>query len=799
MKILKFNEINFGSYENFKWNDNLEKFKIINIFYGRNYSGKTTLSRIARSFELKKKNEDFLEGKFKIELENGSFLNQDDVINSNLDIRVYNSDFAKENLNYLYDKKGNIKGFKSIGVEQKNIKEEIEKREEILAKRNEKLKNIQINQDDISKKQQDKIKTLNENLTNKAKVIKSSSNLTKQGNDYNKKNLEKDLVVIKNDVNIYILNDETQNKLVKILEDKEKQNINFTINFNKNNFQNILKHSSEILEKEIIIKENLTSELRQWLEEGLKFHKEHLSTQQCKFCNNPLTLERIAWIENNIKDDSGEKEKIEKELKYLLDNFENYKLELKNLLQDVKNENFYSNYKDSFITLKEQLGVSIANYNKELLKIEEKLKQKQKDVFTPIKLENINDFSNEIFLTLNQIENLCKENDKYTEKLLTNQNEAREKLRLNEVAKFAKDSDCFVIQDKIQNLKQNINTLEKSIATQNNKIDLLESRIENYKVKLSNLETSTSNINKYLKSYFGHNLLELKAKKDDKGQLNGEFEILRNGKQAKNLSEGECSLVAFCYFVASLEDANTKDKNSIIWIDDPISSLDNNHIFFIFSLIENEIIKKDSFKQFFISTHNLDFLKYIKRLKKSKPKQNKNDRTEYELPQYYFIEKSVKESIETSEIKNLSRCLKKYTTEFNYLFEQIYKFKNIDDIKNEDLKTSLVYNFGNNLRKFLEIYLFFKYPNNFESLDQKLIERFFNDTYQSDKIDENHQKMVAGVINRYQNEYSHLREILSRGMQPIDIEESKKIADFVLTMMIKNDKNQFEALVRSIK
>ncbi|EGM8801246.1 AAA family ATPase, partial [Campylobacter jejuni] len=228
MKILKFNEINFGSYKNFKWGNNFEEFKTINIFYGRNYSGKTTLSRIARSFELKKHNEDFLDGNFKIKLEDGNFLTQNDVIKSNLDIRVYNSDFVKENLNYLYDKKGNIKGFKSIGEEQKNIKEIIEKREEILAKRNEKLKNIQINQDDISKKQQDKIKTLNENLTNKAKVIKSSSNLTKQGNDYNKKNLEKDLIVIKNDVNIYILNDETQNKLVKILEDKEKQNINFT-------------------------------------------------------------------------------------------------------------------------------------------------------------------------------------------------------------------------------------------------------------------------------------------------------------------------------------------------------------------------------------------------------------------------------------------------------------------------------------------------------------------------------------------------------------------------------------------
>ncbi|EJU5780371.1 AAA family ATPase, partial [Campylobacter jejuni] len=656
MKILNFDEINFGSYKNFKWGNNLEEFKTINIFYGRNYSGKTTLSRIARSFELKKHNEDFLDGNFKIKLEDGNFLTQNDVIKSNLDIRVYNSDFVKENLNYLYDKKGNIKGFKSIGEEQKNIKEIIEKREKILKTRNEKLQKLENDKKEFLN--DDRETKLEEKFTEKASLIATNPNYLK-GYRYNKTALKKDLNIIKNNEDAYILNNEEQNQFIKILEDKEKHNTNFNNTFNKDNFQGILKHSSEILEKEIIIKENLTSELRQWLEEGLKFHKEHLSTQQCKFCNNPLTLERIVWIENNIKDDSGEKEKIEEELKDLLDNFENYKLELKKILQDIEYENFYSNYKDSFIALKEQLGANIANYNKELLKIEEKIKEKQKDVFTPIKLENTNDFSDEIFLILNKIENLCKENDEYTNKLSTNQDEAREKLRLNEVAKFAKDSDCFAIQDEIQNLKQNINTLEKSIATQNNKIDLLESRIEKYKEKLSNLETSTSNINKYLKSYFGHNMLELKVKKDDKGQLNGEFEILRNGKQAKNLSEGECSLVAFCYFVASLEDAKTKDKNPIIWIDDPISSLDNNHIFFIFSLIEAKIAKKikdNKYSQLFISTHNLDFLKYLKSL----TGYDKNDKKSF----MYLIEKT-----NNSDIKILPDYIRKYVTEFNYLFE----------------------------------------------------------------------------------------------------------------------------------
>ncbi|HGG0888770.1 TPA: AAA family ATPase, partial [Campylobacter jejuni] len=746
MKILNFDEINFGSYKNFKWGNNLEEFKTINIFYGRNYSGKTTLSRIARSFELKKHNEDFLDGNFKIKLEDGNFLTQNDVIKSNLDIRVYNSDFVKENLNYLYDKKGNIKGFKSIGEEQKNIKEIIEKREKILKTRNEKLQKLENDKKEFLN--DDRETKLEEKFTEKASLIATNPNYLK-GYRYNKTALKKDLNIIKNNEDAYILNNEEQNQFIKILEDKEKHNTNFNNTFNKDNFQGILKHSSEILEKEIIIKENLTSELRQWLEEGLKFHKEHLSTQQCKFCNNPLTLERIVWIENNIKDDSGEKEKIEKELKYLLDNFENYKLELKKILQDIEYENFYSNYKDSFIALKEQLGANIANYNKELLKIEEKIKEKQKDVFTPIKLENTNDFSDEIFLILNKIENLCKENDEYTNKLSTNQDEAREKLRLNEVAKFAKDSDCFAIQDEIQNLKQNINTLEKSIATQNNKIDLLESRIEKYKEKLSNLETSTSNINKYLKSYFGHNMLELKVKKDDKGQLNGEFEILRNGKQAKNLSEGECSLVAFCYFVASLEDAKTKDKNPIIWIDDPISSLDNNHIFFIFSLIEAKIAKKikdNKYSQLFISTHNLDFLKYLKSL----TGYDKNDKKSF----MYLIEKT-----NNSDIKILPDYIRKYVTEFNYLFEQIFKNYN-----NTNITIDSYYSLANNIRKFLDTYMYFKYPNNDSLMTKYYI--FFGE--------EN-----AILINRVINEFSHLENI-ERAKMPLDLLEIHKVINIII-------------------
>ena len=39
-----------------------------------------------------------------------------------------------------------------------------------------------------------------------------------------------------------------------------------------------------------------------------------------------------------------------------------------------------------------------------------------------------------------------------------------------------------------------------------------------------------------------------------------------------------------------------------------------NHIYFIFSLIVSKIAKTGCFSQLFLSTHNLDFLKYLNRL-----------------------------------------------------------------------------------------------------------------------------------------------------------------------------------------
>ncbi len=59
--INQIDSANFGSFQDWDWKKtvrdsgkNVKSFQRLNILYGRNYSGKTTLSRIFRALETRK-------------------------------------------------------------------------------------------------------------------------------------------------------------------------------------------------------------------------------------------------------------------------------------------------------------------------------------------------------------------------------------------------------------------------------------------------------------------------------------------------------------------------------------------------------------------------------------------------------------------------------------------------------------------------------------------------------------------------------------------------------------------------
>ncbi|MBE9817547.1 AAA family ATPase [Campylobacter concisus] len=780
--INKIKSINCASYKNYTWEDGLENFKNINIFYGHNGAGKTMLSRIMRCFEQKELNQDYENMAFEIEFDGKKF-SQDDIQSANLPLVVYNKDFINDNLRFLINgkKDGNIKSFSSVIINKDNSKifEEIEKLQNKLGEISNEEQGVvasglygdkeRIEKTIRQKEKEKQGKDQDDKLRNKASEIKNDKAISEI--NYNLTKIRQDIEKIKDNLEEHILTPEIENQCRNSLKDEVKEELLINFTFNEDEFSDILIGSKELIEQKFVPKEYIETNLRKWLNEGLDLHEHDTESQQeCKFCKNKLSKERLEWLIDNLKDSGIDKNSNDINLKLeKLSKIRSRHQSFLNITNKLETSNFYTDYKDECEKLKTEFSNTISNYFGEIFELGRLLQTKRDNPYDNISFKNFQNHSQKMSEMLEKTYDLMNKNNDKTKNLETTKKETSEKIKFHIIAKFIKEINYLENLRDIEQIDTDINSFKVNLTIKEQEIEEYENKIKELRNSMSNEQASADKINEYLKSHFGNNVLEFRAVEENRA----EFKIYRNGAEADNLSEGECSLVGFCYFMAKLQNA---DKKSVAWIDDPISSLDSNHIFFIFSLIDSELFEnKDlKFNQLFISTHNLDFLKYLKKLKSV----SSNKRS------LYIIEKNEN----GSQIKDMPKFLKNYTTEFNYLFEQIYNHKNIGEITDEDIKTTLVYNFGNNLRKFLEIYLFFKYPTE-KSFGTEVIEKFFKS--ESDKT-------IQISINRYANEFSHLREILERGMKPLDIPESKKIAEFVLKTIKLKDPEQFKALCESI-
>src|SRR4051794_7557687 len=89
----------FGVFADFKWPASLSGFKRFNLVYGFNYSGKTTLSRAFRCFEQQRCHFDFATAQVQFKNHDGAIYELSAPPASS-QIRVFNSDFVRENLGF---------------------------------------------------------------------------------------------------------------------------------------------------------------------------------------------------------------------------------------------------------------------------------------------------------------------------------------------------------------------------------------------------------------------------------------------------------------------------------------------------------------------------------------------------------------------------------------------------------------------------------------------------------------------------------------------------------------------------
>lgn len=785
---------NMAVFHDFQWQNsvmngggNVAQFKKINVFYGRNYSGKTTLSRILRAMETGVISDKYSSPEFQLSFDGGTKTTQNTLKGHGQVIRVFNEDFVRENLQFISNPDDNIEPFAILGDDNNKIEKEIEALEgEIGSKEDEKETGLYADRkkansdfDDTRGKHKKATDGLEKQLGDKATDRKIGIKYKPErfGDlNYNIKKLKTDIGKVQN-ANHQPSTEEQLKQYEKLISEKTLQPIP-PFNARSLNISTLADETETLVTKKIsesdkieeLIKDAI---LNRWVNDGRTHHKG--KRDNCAFCGNPITEDRWSILERHFDKES---ELLEKNIDLLIARIEAEKGAVISALS-IDKERFYSKFHGRIDELGKSLKFAVGKYEKSLEALTVQLKARKDDILNQKLFEKPDDASSYLIAAWNSYDEIRSESDTFSNSLSKEQAKAREALRFKEVSDYLVTIRYQEQLSAIEDLKSILGEVEQEKNRIEGDIHQKEELITSKKRELNDEEKGAKKVNDYLNNFFGHQFLRLEAKKDEVAEEESKrirFEVIRDGKKAYHLSEGECSLLAFCYFLAKLNDIDTKDSKPIIWIDDPVSSLDGNHIFFVYSLLSAEVVSGGRFEQLFVSTHNLDFLKYLKQLSgkfldiDGKQKGYQKD--------YFVITRQDKRST----IGVMPKYLKKYVTEFNYLFHQIYKCAAIDSI--DDTNYTTFYNFGNNARKFFEVYLYYKYPD--QGMTEETLRFFFGE-----------EKIPAVLTDRINNEYSHLCSVFERGATPMEVPEMQTAARQIIERL-KEDKGQYSALLKSV-
>ena len=520
----------------------------VNIFYGRNYSGKSTYSKIFQSIELKKLPDNYGDIDFEIKLANKSII-KSNIIESDelpIDCKVFNQQFIDDNIYLHNDNK--LNSFQiSIGSDTnetlRRIEElrlnEVEPRNEQLLKiesdRTKKLKRLESSEDDLNsrlRKTASKIK----NLKNPSVVIGNRYDIRDIKEEFENQSSHIPIIPSSDDKEaIDELNQKIEQAKIKILEENIDEPdkidlVKFDASFN---FILFLKDTKNLLSKVVSVSTILDeykndSEKINWIKQGVDIHGDN--PEKCIFCGNGINSEFIKNLKLAFSDElrslernlESQKERIISEIQRL------------DTIRDINKDDYFKDSTSTIININKDIRNIISN-RKEVLKVlESGILDKQRDIFSKIEIDDLNwvDFS-EIQV---EIDSLYNSTIEQIEQFENRKQKSIDFLRRYHLAKE------FPVSE-FTSLSQKVYQYQKDIEILNNEYNSLEKEKENFENDISNLESSLKSeaeavkrINTILQNSLAHSEISLKS---IDAEENIYFEVSRNEERAYNLSEGE--------------------------------------------------------------------------------------------------------------------------------------------------------------------------------------------------------------------------------------------------------------------
>ncbi|WP_413438952.1 AAA family ATPase [Sulfuriferula sp. GW1] len=713
----------FGVFDDFQWPNSLPEFKQFNLIYGWNYSGKTTLSRAFRCFEQKQPHVDFAGAQVQLKDQDGA-VHHLSVPHTAPVFRVFNSDFVSDNLSF---EAGSATPVLVLGAE------DIEKQEALKAKAAER-KVLSLSIEANKRNREDRQSAIEKALRDYARdFIKNPLSVP----NYDKTRFEPKVIECKFAPGKYLLGDDALAECLAVYRSTDKKPTLSTKVLALSPVADLTKKAASILARVVTsniqisrLKENPAVE--KWVKDGRPLHD---GKDACQFCGQPLPADLMAHLAGHF---SADYDDLMSELKSAANSIQ---VAQKDAITLDHKSDFYSELSERFTAEKDQLDELLEARRAALKSLDEAMTVKQTKAFTSLECPAVDDPDPRIVSAVQAINKIIAEHNYRTAEFDRNRQEVFTKLEKHYAALFVGDQ-------KYNEQLQQIEGLNTTITGQAKKINELDVEIRTLEQALSEASKGAERINELLAAYFGKNDLRIKVSADKR------FQIIRDGVIAKNLSEGEKTAIAFAHFITRVQDGRHPLADTRVVIDDPISSLDTNHLFNTYALIKTQL---SDCCQLFISTHSFEFYNLIREWVGDDEKDTKKPQADWKKWGIFLVKRT---DSGKSELEEIPKVLLKFKSEYHYLFSTLYHFEKngADDFDN-------LLSLPNVVRRFMEAFGGIMIPLS-TGLRGKM-ERLFSDPVERERV------------WKFINYYSH-NTTITRSLTIPDTSECKAVVQACL-------------------
>lgn len=721
-RLCKIKEIKgYRFFQNFRWDDShCDLFGKNNLIYGWNGSGKTTLCDFFKDL-----------GQSCIPDENVSFalLFEDTETKASVTITQKNTQPVPYILkvfdqNYVQENIAKVEGVKHIFSVGKAQKEQIDSLDSLKLQLKRQMELLKDFEDEYERLK----KTFEKTKTEKAKVIKDAANYAWAYHKVRFYEAYKALTEKR------MLSEEEYQNALTAIRSEQREAIQ-VVTYSKIVQPAIKEYICDILNQTPV--NAAIDELKQdtavssWVERGLSIHEEKKSSV-CLFCGNTIPESRLEKLRAHFNKSYMELvEKIDKTINLLQEKIRQFSEARINLPNAGL---FYPEFRKQYIPLQTKAEQLCDSYTAVLNGVIEILQKKKCNMIEQgyerefLGLITSLPFDYDVF---DKISTLVREHNKKADNHKHSVEVAQKKVEDHLVSQFF---------DEVYSQEEVITTKDKEMEEKKALLEQLKREVDVLEGRIRNSQIPADAMNRDIELIMGRN--ELVFSNSDIG-----YRITRKGKRADNLSKGEQNAIALIYFFNTLMDVSVDTKNTIIVLDDPISSFDSGFYYNAISYIRE---KTSQVGQTFIFTHKFSLMKDYSLMYKGKGTKKYMIRRIQGMPH----------------IENEDKALAKYHDEYAYLFKKIYEFA-----KEPPTDVSEYLPYPNMARRLLEGFLTFKLPQPTLDMIEKVL-----------KLEEGKSTTAGRSILRLLNNQSHLR-VIREGELGDDIDSISALPDLLRNLL----------------